>query len=92
MSMKLTCDEATTICDKNQYDEATLWEKIKLSIHLFLCNKCGLYTRQNTTMSKCYEGHVKLRRVNKPCLSENEKRHIEEEIKSRIEPSTSDIE
>ncbi|HSQ45760.1 MAG TPA: hypothetical protein VLM44_02460 [Lutibacter sp.] len=51
--MKLTCDEASAICDKSQYNEASLWEKIKLKVHLFLCKKCGLYAKQNKILSTC---------------------------------------
>ena len=36
----INCDEATTICDKNQYKEASFWEKLKLGIHIFICKKC----------------------------------------------------
>ncbi|MBP9599913.1 MAG: hypothetical protein KBE41_00295 [Lutibacter sp.] len=53
--MKITCDEATSICDKSQYNEASFLEILKLRLHLFLCKKCGLYSKQNTIMSKCYE-------------------------------------
>ncbi len=35
----INCDEATTICDKSQYCEATLWERIKLRMHLFFMQK-----------------------------------------------------
>ena len=34
MKFMISCDEATAICDKNQYGEATLTEKISLS---FIC-------------------------------------------------------
>jgi NMD protein affecting ribosome stability and mRNA decay len=50
--IKISCDEATQICDKNQYGEATIWEKIKLSIHLVLCHHCKSYTKQNTLVTK----------------------------------------
>ncbi len=82
--MKLTCDEATSICDKNQYNEATLWEKIKLSIHIFLCEKCGLYSKQNNTMTKCYDIHKDAENKKTHCLSEPEKKHLEKELKVRI--------
>ncbi len=54
----INCDEATTICDKSQYCEATLWERIKLRMHLFLCKKCGLYSEQNKLMSKVFNTHL----------------------------------
>ncbi len=72
--MKLTCDQATTICDKSQYNEATFWEKIKLNLHLFLCKKCGMYAKQNSIMSKCYEKQSTTDCAKKHCLCEEEKK------------------
>lgn len=85
--MKLTCDEATSICDKNQYKEASWWEKIKLGIHLFLCKKCGLYSKQNSIMSTCYEIHKNNIINGKHYLKEEDKKQLQIEIKARIEPS-----
>ena len=50
--LKITCDEATTICDKSQYGMATIMEIIKLKFHFFGCKICELYTKQNTLLSK----------------------------------------
>jgi len=49
---KITCDEATTICDKSQYGKATLLEIIKLRFHFIKCKVCSLYTKQNTLMTR----------------------------------------
>ena len=54
----INCDEATTLCDKNQYCEATFWDKMRLQMHLFLCKKCGLYSEQNKMMSKIFKTHL----------------------------------
>ena len=82
--MRLSCDEATKICDKNQYKEASLWEKIKLGIHLFLCEKCGLYSKQNRVMTECYKIHKESESKKAHCLSEDEKKHLEKELKLKI--------
>lgn len=50
--LKITCDEATTICDKSQYGKATFFEIIKIRFHFFGCKICSLYTKQNTLLSK----------------------------------------
>lgn len=50
------CDEANHTCDKTQYDEATLWEKIKLNIHLIYCRACREYTKNNTKLSRLIKG------------------------------------
>jgi hypothetical protein len=81
MSTKLfiTCDEATTICTKNQYKEASFWEKIKLNIHLLTCKICGLYSKQNTKLTEVCDKHL-----HKPdCehkLSETDKKVLKEKL------------
>jgi len=81
--MKINCDEATTICDKSQYKEAGFWEIIKLNIHLFLCKKCGLYSKQNGVMTKCYEKYKNKNVAEKRCLCEKEKEQMEQELISK---------
>jgi len=82
--MKISCDEATKICDKNQYGEASLWDKIKLNFHLFLCKKCGLYSKQNTVLTKCYEVHKNANNEASHCLSEDEKKQLEKGLKAKL--------
>ena len=48
----IPCEEANHVCDKSQYKEATLWEKIKLNIHLIYCRACRKYTAKNTKLTK----------------------------------------
>ena len=55
----INCDEATKICNKNQYKEASFYEKVKLSLHVFLCKKCRLYSEQNNFMTKLFGVHLK---------------------------------
>lgn len=80
--MKLNCDQATSICDKNQYDgESTVWSKIKLSWHVLFCKKCGVYSEQNSLMTKCYEkqnsnGIEKLTVIEKEDMDEKMKEKI----------------
>jgi len=82
--MKLTCDEATQICDKSQYKEATLWEKIKLNLHLLLCRRCGLYSKQNNVMTKCLEKHKNEDCSKNNCLCAEEKEVMEKKLKENI--------
>ena len=53
--LHITCDEATTICDKSQYKETSLFEKIQLNLHFLRCKICRLYTKQNTRMSGLFK-------------------------------------
>jgi len=85
MSKKImiNCDEASTICDKSQYHEATFLEKIKLQMHLFLCKKCGLYSEQNKMMSKIFGAHL-VKHDHSSGLSEGDKADLKEKLEHQI--------
>ena len=74
--LKISCDEATTICDKNQYGEASVWEKMKLIFHLAYCKYCSKYSKQNTLMTELFGKHLR------PC---DDGRTLPEEVKKKIE-------
>jgi hypothetical protein len=76
----ISCDEATTICDKNQYGEATLLEKIKLNIHFIHCKFCRKYTKQNMTLTKIYKGHANTCKSMKHCMSEDDKLALKKQL------------
>ena len=78
----INCDEASTICDKNQYCEATMWDKIRMRIHLFLCKKCGLYSEQNKFMSKIFKVH--LLQQNHMQLSNSDKEILKAELEQQL--------
>lgn len=44
--------EGHHLCDKNQYDECTLWERIKLAFYLVFSKKCREYTKGNVKLTK----------------------------------------
>ncbi|CAM1359608.1 conserved hypothetical protein [Tenacibaculum sediminilitoris] len=77
---KITCDEATTICDKSQYGEASVYEKLRLNWHLLICKVCGLYSKQNRKMSKLL--NIKANNCNKgkACLSSKDKEYLKEQL------------
>ncbi|MDG1041057.1 MAG: hypothetical protein P8H13_02905 [Polaribacter sp.] len=77
---KISCDEATTICDKSQYGEATLLEKIKLNYHFLFCKICLKYTDQNTKMSQIFK--MKAFDCNKAndCLSTEDKEDLKKQL------------
>jgi len=53
--IRISCEEANHTCDKSQYNDATLIEKIKLNIHLIFCSACRKYTRNNTKLTKLFK-------------------------------------
>jgi len=84
MSKKIMikCEEASTICDKMQYKEASFIERIKLQLHLFLCKKCGLYSEQNKIMSKIFGTH--LLKHHKLKMPDEVKEKIKEKLKHQL--------
>ncbi len=82
--LKITCDEATTICDKNQYGEATFMDKLKLNLHFMKCKICALYTRQNTLLTKAYRSKAKSDKKHSAslCMSAKEKEKLRKELES----------
>ena len=78
--LRITCNEATTICDKSQYKEASFIEKIKLNLHFLTCEICRLYTKQNNKMSRLFKTNSLdcKRRIN--CLSEADKEVLKKQL------------
>jgi len=85
MSKKImiNCDEASTICDKTQYREASFFDKIRLQMHLFLCKKCGLYSEQNKIMSKIFSTHLSHNGTKHLC--DDDKESLKEDLKHQLE-------
>jgi len=81
MSNKLfiNCDEATALCTKNQYKEASFWEKVKLNIHMISCKVCGLYSKQNSKLTEVCNKHLKKRDCD-AVLSQEDKKEIKEKL------------
>ncbi|TXK75527.1 hypothetical protein [Mesonia sp. K4-1] len=46
------CEKYGVFCDKCQYNEASIWEKLKLKFHLFMCGECRKYSQKNTQLSE----------------------------------------
>lgn len=80
--LKITCDEATTICDKNQYGEATLLDKIKLNIHFIYCKICREYSSQNNILTTLYKGHAKSCQQIKHCLTQDDKLVLKKQLEN----------
>ena len=79
----INCDEATAICDKSQYGEATFYDKIRLSFHLLVCKYCKTYSKQNNLMSQLFGKHLS------PCdgsekLTNEEKLELENKLQKEL--------
>jgi len=78
--LHITCDEATTICDKSQYNESSFIEKIKLNWHLFTCKICSLYVKQNRKMTDLFNIKSADCKNETKCLSTTDKEHLKKEL------------
>ncbi|MGV6829861.1 MAG: hypothetical protein ACWA45_10755 [Flavobacteriales bacterium] len=74
----MKCEEANHVCDKNQYHEATLWEKLKLSIHLLYCSYCRKYVANNKQLTKM------IKESDIHTLPEKEKEELEQKLRQEI--------
>ncbi len=75
----VSCDQANHVCDKTQYKEASLWEKIKLNIHLMYCAACRKYTSNNSKLTKL----VKNSEVQ--CMELNEKTSLKDAFENELQ-------
>ncbi len=48
----LKCAEAANICDRSEYEESSLREKLKLRLHLFFCKNCKKYQERNRRLTQ----------------------------------------
>ena len=72
--MMISCEKAAVICNKAQYNEASLMDKLKLKLHIFLCKTCAGFTKKNTHFtSLCNKANLK-------SLSEQEKLKLKEKL------------
>ncbi|CAM1334546.1 hypothetical protein [Tenacibaculum aestuariivivum] len=76
----ITCNKATTICDKSQYKEASFLEKTQLYIHLIVCKICTLYSKQNTKISSIIKINMNSYKKKLPCLSLEEKETLKKQL------------
>jgi len=73
----ISCEKASIICNKAQYEEATFIEKIRLRFHLLWCKTCSKFTRQNTDFTTLCD-KAKLQG-----LSEQEKLKMKEQLQRK---------
>ncbi len=79
-NLKITCDEATAICDKNQYGEATFKDKLNLKIHFIRCKICSLYSKQNILLTKIYKSQARSCKKQKHCMNDKDKNELKEKL------------
>lgn len=74
----MPCNEANHVCDKTQYKNATLWEKIILNLHLIYCKVCRKYSKNNSQLTKIInKAHIE-------CLDKKCKEKMKQELDKAI--------
>ena len=74
----ISCDEASHICDKSQYGEASAWERFKLWIRLCYCGISQKYSKRNAKLSEVIEnGKVK-------CLKSDERNKLQQQLNEEL--------
>ena len=74
----ISCEEANHNCDKSQYREASLWEKVKLNIHLLYCRACRKYSSGNSKLTKL------MKNDSVECMKDQEKKVIKEAFNEEL--------
>ncbi|WP_347922656.1 hypothetical protein [Pontimicrobium sp. SW4] len=74
----VSCDKAAHTCDKTQYNEASLWDKIKLNIHLIYCKACRKYSANNAKLTEL------TRKPEVDCLKHCEKEKLETNFQKEL--------
>ncbi|MBU3821198.1 hypothetical protein KO566_03925 [Flavobacteriaceae bacterium XHP0103] len=78
INIKVPCSEANHVCDKSQYNEASLWEKIKLNFHLLYCKACRKYTNNNKKLSDT------IKKSNVECMDKKRKECMKTEFEKAL--------
>ncbi|MDR6301958.1 hypothetical protein [Mesonia maritima] len=76
-----SCEKAGCICDKAQYNEAQLWEKLMLRFHLLICSRCRKYTEKNKKLTSL------LKNADLYSLNEQEEKELKTKFFSQFQQS-----
>lgn len=74
----ISCEQASLICNKSQYDEASFFEKLKLRFHLAWCKTCAKHSSKNTQLTSLCQN------ANLQSLSEKEKLRMKKELEGKL--------
>ena len=75
----VSCDQAQVICNKKQYREASLFEKIQLMVHVLYCKACFNSSRKNKRLTRL------IRKANLRAFSQAEKDSMKQQLRQQGE-------
>jgi hypothetical protein len=74
----ISCEEAKHICDKTQYNEATLLERFKLKLRLSWCHLTKSYLEQNSLLTES------IHKAGIDCLNLSEKERLQKKFNAEL--------
>ena len=74
----LSCEQASFLITKSQYENLPLLKKIQLSMHLNMCKPCHIYEKESEYISKA----IKTLTLKEEAIPTNKK--LPEEVKEKI--------
>ncbi|AUC77784.1 hypothetical protein H0I26_07130 [Olleya sp. HaHaR_3_96] len=74
----ISCEESGHICDKAQYHEASIWEKVKFKFHTLICKVCRQHSETNGKLTALIE------KVKSKNLSSTEKDTIKSSFEKEL--------
>ena len=77
-SFFISKEDAYHICDKSQYKESTLWDKVKLIFRCLYCRSTRNYVNRNTKLTKV------IKTSNVGCLDQKERQILETQLKKQL--------
>ncbi|WP_378177984.1 hypothetical protein [Aquimarina sp. SS2-1] len=77
-TLLISCEQAKSICDKNQYGEASLIEIIKLNIRLLYCQVTRAYSKRNTQLTKT------IKKSNIQVIEASIKQEMKEQLQKKL--------
>ena len=77
----IDCQNGKMLCDKKQYGNITLFERVKLAFYLLICGECREYTTNNNKLTK----YVK--KSNIALFTEREKEALKQKLAQQLKNS-----
>ena len=75
--MLINCEKAAEICDKAQYHEASIWQRVLLRTHHILCVNCRKHAVKNGKLTKlCSKAKLKT-------MDETKKQEIKQQLNNQ---------
>lgn len=75
------CSETAEICDKHQYEEASILENLKMKLHLLHCKCCRDYSENNGKLTET------IKSADIKTLPVKKKQHLKAQINQELDTS-----